>query len=127
MRTADITRKRALGMVQLLAAYLIFQLLHHLNNALAFTLNGFDFDTFPLQVFAPKEQVRPWPDACRTRRRRRRRSATPIPPPRGGLRHALSSSLCATLPLAPAAATIGLTVEPELGWSRDASHVSFTT
>ena len=54
---ADITRKRALGLTQLLATYIIFQALHHLNSMLAFRLNGFDFDTLPLQVFAPKEQV----------------------------------------------------------------------
>jgi len=56
---AEIDRRRALAMVQLFATYVIFQALYHLNSMLAFRLNGFDFNAFPVQVFAPHEQVAP--------------------------------------------------------------------
>jgi len=70
-------------MVQLFATYVIFQVrpsepapapspcgclahrlsppqaLYHHNSMLAFRLNGFDFNAFPVQVFAPHEQVAP--------------------------------------------------------------------
>ena len=47
---AEIDRRRAIGMAQLLATYCIFQTLYHFNNLLSFRLNGFDHDAFPVQV-----------------------------------------------------------------------------
>ncbi|KAL1515321.1 hypothetical protein AB1Y20_001952 [Prymnesium parvum] len=60
LSTAELTRKRAVQLAQVFTTYVIFELLHHLNNMLSFRLAGFEFDTFPLQVFSPKEQVVTW-------------------------------------------------------------------
>ncbi|MDC0525841.1 acyltransferase, partial [bacterium] len=61
----QIDERRARGLCQLVATYLIFQLLYYLNGMLSFRLNGFEFKTWPVQLFHPDGQVR------RTRARQR--------------------------------------------------------
>jgi fucose 4-O-acetylase-like acetyltransferase len=57
---ADLTSRRAYELCQLVVTYVIFQALYHVNNMVAYRLAGFDFRTFPLQIFQPESQVVTW-------------------------------------------------------------------
>lgn len=56
----EINERRARGLCQLFATYLIFQLLYYLNLMLSFRLNGFPFRTWPVQIFHPDQQAVTW-------------------------------------------------------------------
>ena len=52
--------RRARGLFQLFAVFVIFQTLYYLNAMLAYRLNGFSFPWLPVQVFAPPGPVVTW-------------------------------------------------------------------
>ena len=55
-----IDERRARSLFQLFATYLIFQSLNYLNLMLSFRLNGFNFETWPVQIFQTDRQVVTW-------------------------------------------------------------------
>jgi fucose 4-O-acetylase-like acetyltransferase len=60
LSSSEIDERRARGLCQLFATYLIFQTLYYLQNMLSYRLNGFPYPALPVPLFSPQGQVVTW-------------------------------------------------------------------
>ena len=57
LSSSEIDERRARGLCQLFATYVIFQILYYVQNMLSYRLNGFPYPALPVPLFSPQGQV----------------------------------------------------------------------